>query len=69
MIDAVVFEKLITDIENHVAAQMVDEISSNDIGELILSKIQAIDMIAYLRFASVYRNVQTVEEFVDLLPK
>ena len=68
-IDAINFEKLIVDIENQVAAQMVDEISSNDLGELVLSKIQAIDMIAYLRFASVYRNVQTVEAFVALLPK
>ncbi len=68
-IDSVQFEKMIVDIENQVAAQLVDEIPSNDIGELILSKIQGIDMIAYLRFASVYRNVQTVEEFVALLPK
>ena len=68
-IDAARFEKLIFDIESHIAAQLVDEIPSNDIGELILSKIQGIDMIAYLRFASVYRNVQTVEAFVALLPK
>ena len=68
-IDAVIFEKLIVDIENQLASQTVDEVSSNDIGELILTKIQEIDMIAYLRFASVYRNVQTVDAFVNLLPK
>ena len=43
------------------------EISSQDLGELVLERLRGIDVVAYIRFASVYRDFQTVEEFKDAL--
>ena len=63
------FERLLARIDFEISSLTVSEISSKEVGELILSKIQLIDKVAYLRFASVYRDVQTIEEFVALLPK
>ena len=40
------------------------EISSNRIGEMVLDKLYDLDRVAYIRFASVYRNFENVEEFV-----
>ena len=63
------FHALLQRIDFEIASITEAEISSEQVGELILSKIQLIDMVAYLRFASVYRDVQTIEEFVALLPQ
>ena len=63
------FETLLARIDFEISSLTVSEITSKEVGELILSKIQLIDKVAYLRFASVYRDVQTIEEFVALLPK
>lgn len=41
-----------------------NEISSEFLGELIISELQKIDTVAYLRFVSVYRNFESVEEFM-----
>ncbi|TVQ40681.1 MAG: transcriptional repressor NrdR [Spirochaetaceae bacterium] len=40
------------------------EISSTEIGEMVLTKLYDLDRVAYIRFASVYRNFENVEEFV-----
>ena len=63
------FQSLLQRIDFEISSLTESEISSQQVGEFILSKIQQIDMVAYLRFASVYRDVQTIEEFVALLPK
>ena len=63
------FHALLQRIDFEIASLTESEISSEQVGELILAKVQLIDMVAYLRFASVYRDVQTIEEFVALLPK
>ena len=63
------FEGLLARIDFEISSLTVTELSSREVGELILSKIALIDKVAYLRFASVYRDVQTIEEFVALLPK
>lgn len=63
------FETLVQKIDFEIASLTASEISSKQLGEMILEKIQQIDMVAYLRFASVYRDVQTIAEFVELLPQ
>jgi transcriptional repressor NrdR len=40
------------------------EISTSQLGELVLEKLYTIDKVAYVRFASVYRHFETVEEFI-----
>ncbi|MFW6313887.1 MAG: transcriptional regulator NrdR [Spirochaetota bacterium] len=41
------------------------EIASHRLGEMVLSKLYELDRVAYVRFASVYRNFENVEEFVN----
>ena len=45
------------------------EISSNVIGELVMDKLKAVDDVAYVRFASVYREFKDVNTFMDELKK
>ena len=40
------------------------EISTSELGELVLEKLYAIDKVAYIRFASVYRHFENLEEFI-----
>ena len=43
------------------------EIPSDKIGELVMRELKKLDKIAYIRFASVYRNFEDVEEFSDAI--
>ena len=54
-------------IEQSLLDTAKDEIPSSEIGELVLSRLKSLDHIAYLRFASVYLNVQSAEEFIQLV--
>ena len=41
-------------------------ITTEEIGELVMSKLKAVDEVAYVRFASVYRNFEDVQKFADM---
>lgn len=43
------------------------EVSSNRVGELVMLELQRLDKIAYVRFASVYRNFEDIDEFKTLV--
>jgi transcriptional repressor NrdR len=45
------------------------EVASSSIGELVLEKLGAVDKVAYIRFASVYRHFEDLEEFVREIQK
>ncbi|MGE4233327.1 MAG: transcriptional regulator NrdR [Bacteriovoracia bacterium] len=57
-------EKLVSDVEQQIAALSVREISYETIGKLVMHALHQIDKVAYVRFASVYREFQDVEDFV-----
>ena len=57
-------DKIVSEIERKVAAFSVKEIPSRAIGELIMVALHKLDKVAYIRFASVYREFQDVEDFV-----
>lgn len=57
-------DKVVNDIERRVAAFSVKELPSRTIGELVMVALHKLDKVAYVRFASVYREFQDVEEFV-----
>ena len=44
---------------------MTSEISSEEIGELILEKLKGMDEVAYIRFASVYRKFDDINSFIE----
>lgn len=63
-------KKLISAIEQEIQKKASSgDIKSGDIGEIVMKKIRRIDKIAYIRFASVYRQFEDVEEFKEELKK
>ncbi|MBW6458845.1 MAG: transcriptional regulator NrdR [FCB group bacterium] len=54
---------LVKDVENKIQAEGLTEISAKDIGEIVIDALKHIDKIAYIRFASVYHDFESVDEF------
>ncbi|MBO5999925.1 MAG: transcriptional repressor NrdR [Lachnospiraceae bacterium] len=61
--------KIVDEVEAVVYDREDKEISSQEIGELVMNKIHDLDPVAYVRFASVYREFKDVETFMDELKK
>jgi transcriptional repressor NrdR len=55
---------LVDEVETRVAENPERELSTQEIGELLMTRLRALDKIAYVRFASVYRDFQDVEAFL-----
>ncbi|MFA5857649.1 MAG: transcriptional regulator NrdR [Elusimicrobiota bacterium] len=68
-IPAAVIERLISEIEYEIGKTYLMEVKSNIIGRKVLDKLRAVDEVAYIRFASVYRNYDTIDEFLDEITK
>ena len=62
-------EKLVDNIELQLYNSMNKEISSNEIGEIIMSALKNLDEVAYVRFASVYRQFKDIDTFMSELTK
>ena len=60
-------ENIVTDIEKEIVNMMQREISSEEIGNLVMDKLKDIDEVSYVRFASVYRQSKDVNSFLDEL--
>ena len=58
---------LIDDIEATIQNSLDREVTSEKIGELTMEKLKALDEVAYVRFASVYRRFKDVTSFLDEL--
>jgi transcriptional repressor NrdR len=58
---------IIDDVEGRLSETPDRELSTTEIGELLMESLRGLDKIAYVRFASVYRDFQDVEAFVDEL--
>jgi len=56
-------EKMINEIEEQIMRRGRKEVKSSTIGELIMKKTKKLDNVAYIRFASVYRDFQDVKDF------
>lgn len=62
-------ENCIDNIENKVFNMEVKEIDSKKIGEIVMDEIKELDQVAYVRFASVYREFKDVNTFMSELKK
>jgi len=62
-------EIMLNEIENVLHNSMEKEISSSYIGELVMDKIKELDEVAYVRFASIYREFRDINSFMDELKK
>ena len=60
-------ETVITAVENEVEVSFDSEVESRHLGELVMQHLRELDEVAYVRFASVYRQFQHVHDFVDEL--
>jgi transcriptional repressor NrdR len=62
-------EKVVTDIETELQNSLDREVTSVHIGELVMDKLKGLDEVAYVRFASVYRQFKDINTFMDELTK
>ncbi len=60
-------EQAIDDIENKIFSLEVKEIESKHIGEIVMDRIKDLDQVAYVRFASVYREFKDANTFMSEL--
>jgi len=60
-------KKIARDIEVHLQNQLQTEVQSDTIGQLVMEKLKEIDEVAYVRFASVYRDFQDEQAFFNEL--
>ncbi len=64
-----VLERAVDEIEASLQNSLEREIPASKIGELAMEKLRAIDEVAYVRFASVYRQFKDVQSFKDEISK
>jgi len=62
-------EALVSEIEQVLQNQMDREVSSAQIGELVMERLKKLDEVAYVRFASVYRQFKDINTFMAELSK
>lgn len=60
-------EALVDEIEAELQQRAVREVPSQEIGELVLQHLQQLSEVAYIRFASVYRQFQSIRDFIETL--
>lgn len=60
-------EQIVADIERQLREESVYEVMSERVGDMALERLQEVDLVAYVRFASVYRQYESVEEFKNEL--
>ena len=57
------------DIERDLKNKMEQEIESNLIGEMVMNKLKELDEVAYVRFASVYRQFKDIDSYIEEIKK
>lgn len=62
-------ENAVSEIEQSLLSSMRSEIPSTEVGELVMDKLKSLDEVAYVRFASVYRQFKDITTFRDELNK
>ncbi len=62
-------EAVVNDIENKVFSLSEREVSTSIIGEMVMNYLKELDEVAYVRFASVYREFKDVNTFVEEIAK
>ena len=66
-VTAGMIEKAVSEIESHFSNALLREIPTKEIGEQVMEKLRDMDEVAYIRFASVYRQFKDVDAFINEL--
>lgn len=59
--------KIVDSVESYYANNMQTQVTSAVIGDIVLGKLKEIDQVAYVRFASVYKDFSDVESFISVI--
>lgn len=59
--------RVVDAVESAISSRDVREMSSEEIGSMVISELRRLDQVAYVRFASVYRRFEDVSQFMDEL--
>jgi transcriptional repressor NrdR len=62
-------DMMINEIEEQIRKRGKKEVKTSEIGELVMKKIKKVDNVAYIRFASVYRDFQDINDFKQEIKK
>lgn len=62
-------EKIADEIEQELQSALEREVSTVEIGEMVMKRIKLVDEVAYVRFASVYRSFKDINTFMEELTK
>ena len=62
-------EEIVNEIEQTLQNEMEREVSSAEIGELVMERLKKVDEVSYVRFASVYRQFKDINTFMRELNK
>ena len=57
-------EKLLDDVESATFGKFKNEVRSNELGNEVIDRLQSLDQVAYVRFASVYRQFKDINQFM-----
>lgn len=68
-VSMVAIEEMLTAIETRIQSQFDREVATEQLGELVMERLKEMDEVAYVRFASVYRQFRDIETFMDELSK
>jgi len=63
------FKKLINSIERDIQQMRKNEVKTSQIGEIIMKHLREVDVVAYIRFASVYESFEDIKDFKEELKK
>ncbi|MBU5669132.1 transcriptional regulator NrdR [Peptoniphilus sp. MSJ-1] len=66
-VSAAQVEEAVSNIEKKIENSMKKEISSYEIGEMVMDELKELDEVSYVRFASVYREFKDLQSFIDEL--
>lgn len=66
-IPAMRLEAIVDEIEAELQQRSEREVTSSEIGEMVLKHLQSLSEVAYIRFASVYRQFRGIRDFIDTL--
>lgn len=58
-------DNIASQIEQHCSGELNREVATRDIGEMVMARLRDLDKVAYVRFASVYREFADVDSFMD----
>jgi transcriptional repressor NrdR len=60
-------EKIVNEVERELRGKGKNEVNSHDVGELVMERLASVDDVAYVRFASVYRQFKDINVFIKEL--